>query len=157
MKKVFYWIDAINKETGVVSHVSQKGYLTENRESALYASKEKCLADFEEYEENATENVFDLYDYELKSEECDTNLKTFELLPIHDSKKSFYKKAFVKETITGKSLYSYDTKVCEISDGTFFFGPLWDYSRTTLRHVKEFLKQHGYKAENKEQIKMLYW
>ena len=145
MKKVFYWIDAINKDTGVVSHFSPKGYLTENRESALYASKDKCLADFEEYEQNTTENVFDLYDYQLKSEECDTDLKTFELLPLHDGKKSFYKKAFVKETITGKALYSYDAKVCEISDGIFFFGALWNCSRTTKRHVKEFLLQNGFK------------
>lgn len=145
MKKVFYWIDAINKNTGEVSHFSPKGYFTECRENALYASKEKCLADFEEYEQNTTENAFDLYDYQLKSEECDTNLKTLELLPIYDGKKSFYKKAFVKETITGKALYSYDTKVCEISDGTFFFGPLWNCSRTTKRHVKEFLLQNGFK------------
>lgn len=53
-----------------------------------------------------------------------------------------------------KVLYSYNIKVAEIKDGKpIVYGT---YSTTTLRHIKEFLKQEGYKAETKEQIEKDY-
>ena len=52
----------------------------------------------------------------------------------------------------GFLLESFRVPVVLISEKTVFLGTDWNYSRTTLRHVKEFLKQQGYKAESKEQI-----
>lgn len=74
----------------------------------------------------------------------------YELQTQHDSRKSFYGKARV-EIINGKSvLYSYNTKVAQIENGKpIVYGT---YSQTTLRHIKEFLLQNGFKAENSKQI-----
>lgn len=74
----------------------------------------------------------------------------YELPARYDSRKSFYGKARV-ETMDGKkALYSYNTKVAEIEDGKAkVYGT---YSQTTLRHIKEFLLQNGFKAENSKQI-----
>lgn len=92
-----------------------------------------------------------------------------ELLPIYDARKSFYGKARV--TVDGfdgfggwikapgeKYLYSYNTVVCYIdAENTVHLLPAWNYSATTLRHVKEFLKQNGRKAENAAQIRKDYF
>lgn len=68
-----------------------------------------------------------------------------------DTHKSFYGKAYTEiEGGWGQfvNLYSYDILVARIgpaSDGEFYCVLLdaWDYSPTTLRHVKEFLAQNG--------------
>ena len=70
------------------------------------------------------------------------------LKPEYDSRASFYNKA---ETDDDK-LYSYGTLVAEIVDGKPVLYDDWDYSQTTLRHVKEFLRQHGFTAESKSQM-----
>ena len=75
-----------------------------------------------------------------------------------------YGKAVVKEDADKLTLYSYKSKVCEInkracksSDDdargcvTIFTPYMYD-SATTVRHIKEFLKQYGFKAETKNQI-----
>ena len=73
-----------------------------------------------------------------------------ELSTQYDNSKSFYHKARVKNEDGKLILISYNTEVCFIKDnkpavkGT--------YSKTTLRHIKEFLKQNGFKAETKTQI-----
>lgn len=86
----------------------------------------------------------ELYDYDIKVSE--------ELLePKYDSRKSFYGKADVE----GNKLYSYDTLVAEIVNGEPKVYNL--QSATTLRHVKEFLKQKGFKAETKAQIMKDYF
>ena len=79
-----------------------------------------------------------------------------ELKTEYDNRKSFYNKANVEfnsneETTT---LYSYNTKVAQIKKGvaTVFM----TYSPTTLRHIKEFLLQNDFKAENKAQIVIDY-
>ena len=82
---------------------------------------------------------------------------TTELVPQYDARKSFYGKAKVEtDTETGvTSLYSYGTLVAAIfpcSDGTYRAEVYGDYSATTLRHIKEFLKQHGFTAKTKDQI-----
>lgn len=65
-----------------------------------------------------------------------------ELLAIYDSRKSFYKKAMVREYAGGLELYSYNTLVAEIKDGKpILYG---QYSQTTTRHQKEFLLQNGF-------------
>lgn len=75
----------------------------------------------------------------------------YELNARYDTRQSFYGKAQVIEHKDGtKQLQSYSTIVTEIKDGKAkVFG---DYSQTTLRHIKEFLKQEGFKAESLKQI-----
>lgn len=86
------------------------------------------------------------------------HMSTFTLEPQFDSRKSFYGKA--KVSIIGEKaiLTSYNTEVAEIhfdhfnernGDKAIVHG---DYSPTTLRHIKEFLLQYGFKAESKAQI-----
>lgn len=78
-----------------------------------------------------------------------------ELTPIHDNRKSFYKKALIEYTEDGqKLLYSYNTLVAKIQNNK---AVVFDtYSPTTLRHIKEFLLQSGFTAENKKQIENDY-
>jgi hypothetical protein len=70
--------------------------------------------------------------------------------PQHSSQKSFYGKADVREVDGKKVLTSYGTDVAEIKDGNArVYGT---YSMTTSKHIKEFLLQNGFKAENSKQI-----
>lgn len=68
-------------------------------------------------------------------------MKTLELIPIHDTRKSFYNKAKVLFLNDGTiQLQSYNTVVGEIKNNTYH--QLWDgKSQTTTRHIKEFIKQ----------------
>lgn len=68
----------------------------------------------------------------------------------HDSRKSFYGKARTYQDGNKKVLVSYDTEVAYIEDGKAHVNGL--YSATTTRHIKEFLKQNGFKADNSQQI-----
>lgn len=73
----------------------------------------------------------------------------FELEARHDRCNSFYKKAYTSYVynedgeMMGIVLKSYDTIVCYIGVyGTVH--KLWDgYSVTTMRHINEFIAQHG--------------
>jgi len=77
-------------------------------------------------------------------------LNEYELLPKYDGRKSFYRKAIVGQDEEGIYLISYETKVAVIKDGkAIVYG---FYSQTTMRHIKEFLKQFGFKVENSKQI-----
>ncbi len=80
------------------------------------------------------------------------------LEPRYDSRKSFYNKAHVVDDSDGSQiLYSYDTPVCKInSRGEVELLAQWDSSQTTLRHVKEFLQQNGFKVGSKSQIASMY-
>lgn len=81
-----------------------------------------------------------------------------------DKAKSFYGKAVVEEDDDKLTLYSYKSKVCEVNkrackssdddarDCVTIFTPYMYDSATTVRHIKEFLKQYGFKAETKNQI-----
>ena len=90
----------------------------------------------------------------------------YELQPQFDSRQSFYGKAFVSMDSDAAGnpvsrLSSYDTHVASIlidSHGLEYVAlfPQWDSSATTLRHVKEFLKQKGFKAETKAQMRADY-
>lgn len=68
-------------------------------------------------------------------------MKTLELIPIYDSRKSFYHKAKVIFTDDGTiQLQSYYTIVGEIKNNTYH--QIWHgKSQTTTRHIKEFKKQ----------------
>lgn len=82
---------------------------------------------------------------------------TTELSPQYYARNSFSGKAKIRaNTITGSmTLYSYNMPVAGIvrqHDGTMRAIVYGDCSATTLRHIKEFLKQHGFTAKTKEQI-----
>ena len=78
-------------------------------------------------------------------------MTSYLLKPKYDSRKSFYGKATVESDGVGHShLISYETKVAEIGAGVLkVYG---FYSPTTLRHIKEYAKQHGFKADTKKQM-----
>lgn len=93
-------------------------------------------------------------------------METYELYPRYDRRKSFYGKAHEIEYADGTiELQSYSTIVARIVvTKTDRFGCIFRkaevygwYSQTTGRHIKEFLKQHGFKAENKSQILKDYY
>lgn len=72
----------------------------------------------------------------------------------YDARKSFYGKARVEQEPGELRLISYSTHVASIVDGqAYVYGT---YSVTTLRHIKEFLKQHNFKADNARQIRRDY-
>lgn len=85
-----------------------------------------------------------------------------ELQALYDSRKSFYGKAMVlvnPDKATGDeythTLLSYNTPVAAIrADGKAVVFGL--YSATTTRHIREFLKQHGFKADTSKQIEKDY-
>jgi len=77
-----------------------------------------------------------------------------ELQPVYDSRKSFYKKAHVIREEGVIKLQSYSTIVAEITEeGAEIFGT---YSPTTLRHIKDFLYQHGYEIGTKKELEEMY-
>ena len=84
-----------------------------------------------------------------------TEAPIYDLDTQFDSRKSFYNKAKVDVKRDGTQvLYSYNTPVCRISadDHRVTLFPKWNKSPTTLRHIKEFLKQNGLIADSKHQI-----
>lgn len=84
--------------------------------------------------------------------------KVKELETIYDSRKSFYKKAFVLySNYNTKILKSYDSYVCVIDiDNTIYINKNINsdmlYSQTTLRHIKEFIKQTTGESLTKKDI-----
>ena len=64
-----------------------------------------------------------------------------ELTVRYDARNSFYGKAMVDYSRGAKTLFSYGTKVVTIKNNVVTLGTSYDYSQTTLRHVKGFLKQ----------------
>ena len=86
-------------------------------------------------------------------------MRYYELAPIYDARASFYGKALVFDLGNGISeLHSYGTTVARINRKrhTVVLFPAWSQSATTLRHVKEFLRQHGFNAETRAQIERDY-
>lgn len=74
----------------------------------------------------------------------------------YDARASFYNKAVVEVDNYTQKLYSYKTLVAQIVGGNLELFSRWDSSATTLRHVKEFLKQNGFKADTLEQMRKDY-
>lgn len=85
-----------------------------------------------------------------------SNVRIMELCPYYDSAQSFYSKAKVIEIENDVFLVSYDTIVAFYNRETKIAEVIDTYSATTLRHIKEFLKQSGFKAETKKQIERDY-
>lgn len=84
------------------------------------------------------------------------DITMMELCPYYDSALSFYGKAKVFEIENDVFLMSYDTIVAFFNRDTKIAKVMDTYSATTLRHIKEFLKQNNFKAENKAQIERDY-
>ena len=90
-------------------------------------------------------------------------MKKYELLPVYDKSKSFYNKAIIEEESSIKKLYSYNTLVCTLSNNNIILNDAVDqsllFSNTTLRHIKEFLKQFYYNSDKnitkKDLLKLL--
>lgn len=80
------------------------------------------------------------------------NMSIMELCPYYDSAKSFYGKAKVIEIGNDVFLVSYTTVVAFYNRETKIAQVVGTFSPTTLRHIKEFLRQSGFKAETKKQI-----
>ena len=84
------------------------------------------------------------------------------LEPIHTNQKSFYKKAYTVTAEEGSyldnivELFSYDTKVAQINKVTRDAQIFGSYSATTLRHIKEFLMQHGFRVGTKKELEIMY-
>lgn len=77
-------------------------------------------------------------------------MQRYELTARYDARASFYGKAHVEDYGQKKVLVSYTTDVAWIdNEGAHVNGI---YSNTTLRHIREFLLQHGFMAENSKQI-----
>lgn len=85
-------------------------------------------------------------------------MRQYDLECRYDNRASFYGKAKVIEDSFGNLiLQSYETRVASIGDRSKLGGKRWPvvfgtYSVTTLRHIKEFLLQNDFKAENSKQI-----
>lgn len=81
-------------------------------------------------------------------------MQIYDLAPMHDIRKSFHGKARVEVDRNQSGvilrLLSYTTIVAQIQEGSAKVFGL--YSQTTTRHIKEFLLQNGFKAENSKQI-----
>lgn len=79
-----------------------------------------------------------------------------ELKCIYDKCNSFYEKAFFVFNNDNNIyfLYSYNTIVAYINEdgGVYITDNNKHLTQTTLRHIKEFLKQNSIKAETKKQI-----
>ena len=78
----------------------------------------------------------------------------YKLSANYDSRNSFYGKATVIENDEKTELKSYNTIVAYIEDDKAVVNG--QYNQTTLRHIKEFLKQHGFTAECRKQIEEDY-
>lgn len=76
------------------------------------------------------------------------------LNPVYENVKSYYDKAIIDVDGEISKLYSYGTLVAEINDRQVRVFGL--YSQTTLRHIKEFLKQSGYGTLTKKDIEEKY-
>ena len=85
-----------------------------------------------------------------------SHISIMELCPYYDSRQSFYGKAKVIEIENDVFLMSYDMIVAFFNRDTKVAKVIGTYSATTLRHIKEFLKQSGFKAETKKQIEKDY-
>lgn len=77
-----------------------------------------------------------------------------ELEPIYTNQKSFYGKAKIVKLENVIMLLSYDTIVATIQNGKLHIDGF--YSKTTLKHIKEFLQQYGFPVGTKAQLEKLY-
>ncbi len=83
----------------------------------------------------------------------DNMVKEYLLIPTYDTRKSFYGKARIVENSDRVVLYSYNTPVAMLKDKKALIENNEKLlTPTTMRHIKEFLLQEGFKAETKPQM-----
>ena len=78
------------------------------------------------------------------------------LIPVHDSRASFYGKAQIDDHDDHITLYSYDTEVArydKVADTLEVFGY---YSATTARHIREFARQLDFTLPKGSDIEGVY-
>lgn len=142
--KTAYSIRKANLETGDITTSGEfHSYETRN-DAQSKLNKQLFEIDKESQEQK------DKFIEPITEEEKEKGFQEYDLEPKYDRKKSFYGKAVVTKDKGKLILTSYNTPVAEIENGK----PIvhGTYSSTTLRHIKEFLKQNGFKAENSKQI-----
>lgn len=133
----------------------------------IKAKAEKDIADMEKGRETSrkySQSSFDRNQETIdnllgRNKDGSKSLKespVYDMSPQYDARKSFYGKARVDDTGDEKTLYSYNTPVARISGEKVELLPRWDESQTTLRHVKEFLKQNGFEASSLAQLRKTY-
>ena len=78
--------------------------------------------------------------------------KKYNLKTIYSTQKSFYGKATITELENGhKILTSYNTNVCELDKNNNIV-EIGYYSKTTAKHVNEFIMQYGHNGMTKKEI-----
>lgn len=99
----------------------------------------------------------DYYKFENTAEGV-FKMKEYFLMPYYDSRKSFYKKARVQKNHDYILLYSYDTLVCIIRNKGLRLAVISGHdSQTTLRHIKEFLRQNTFACGSKKDLFKWYY
>jgi hypothetical protein len=136
------------------------------RMSKAQADYDKAVADANQHYKWDTEDSAERRDYAQgkidkllkrdKKEESLNESPVYDLTPTYDSRQSFYNKARVDVQGDEQTLYSYNTPVAKITSGNVELLDKWDCSSTTLRHVKEFLKQNGFEASSLAQLRRDY-
>ena len=91
------------------------------------------------------------------------NYDVVNLQPTFSKQKSFYGKAKLKTYDNAVILVSYDTEIVQLRDNNNTIKMLCDHgklSTTTLKHLREFLRQFGHEGiaelTKKEMVKTLY-
>lgn len=86
-------------------------------------------------------------------------MELYELKPYYEARKSFYGKAMIlvehnKQEIT---LISYYTEVAKVKSGKLFIThDNNNLTSTTLRHIREFARQEGFKTGSKQELLKMY-
>lgn len=72
------------------------------------------------------------------------------------SQKSFYGKAMVVEEGNKRTLISYETEMLTVEYGSVieFNRNEYNYSRTTMKHVNDFLQRMGMSRTNLEEVRL---
>lgn len=141
------------------------------RENSLAKAKaeyDKKVADAERWYKYSTVDAANSRDYYQKKIDKMLNRTSknesksmnespvYDMSPQYDNRQSFYGKARVDDNGNEKTLYSYNTPVAKIVGNKVELLPKWDFSQTTLRHVKEFLKQNGFEVSSLAQMRRDY-
>lgn len=148
--------------TGDIVDIDGKKFKIDQREHKIGYGDTIDLIDLESNKPTTISKEDFVVKAQLLDENCKvTEAPKYDLGAEHDSRKSFYGKAKVDVKDDGTQvLYSYGTPVCRIENGKVtllnkgYLG--WASSQTTLRHVKEFLKQNGFEVASLRELAKMY-
>ena len=135
-----------------------KGYTIEKQNNYYKVLDDNGVTldiDFESADD-AREYINTISDDDINESKPIKESPSYDMRPQYDSRQSFYGKARVDDDGGELTLYSYNTPVAKISGGKVQLLPKWDLSQTTLRHVKEFLRQNGFEAVSLAQMRRDY-